>query len=122
MMSKCYSVYAMNTPASLLRDARRSAGLTQTSLAARLGTTQSAVARLETEGANPRVETLQRALSACNRELELNARPRRSSIDETLVARQLQMSPADRLRSFEHAYGETRRVALAGQRARGELA
>ena len=109
------------TPAVLIRDARRSAGLTQAALAARLGTTQSAVARLETEGANPRVETLARALSACDRELDLRARPVRSSIDETLVARQLRMSPADRLRAFEQAYAETRQIALAGRRAHGEL-
>jgi transcriptional regulator with XRE-family HTH domain len=110
------------TPADLIRTARLAEGLTQNELAARLGTTQSAVARLEANGANPRIETLARALSACGRELSLEARPHHSSIDETLVARQLRMSPAERLRSFDHAYAETRKIALAGRRARGELA
>ncbi len=110
------------SPDDLIRTARLAEGLTQDDLAKRLGTTQSAVARLEANGANPRVETLARALSACGRELSLEARPHQSSIDETLVARQLQMSPAERLRSFDHAYAETRKIAIAGRRARGELA
>lgn len=105
----------------MLRDARRAAGLTQAGLAARLGTTQSAIARLEADGANPRIETLARALRACGRELTLEARPHRSSIDETLVARQLEVPPGQRLLSFEHAYADVRKIALAGRRARGEL-
>lgn len=109
-------------PSTLMRDARRSAGLSQAALAARLGTTQSAVARLEADGANPRVETLTRALAACGRDLGLDARPRRSSIDETLVARQLRMSPGDRIKSFERSYANVREIALAGVRSRGELA
>lgn len=109
------------SPGDLIRNARRAHGLTQAELAERLGTTQSAVARLEANGSNPRVGTLARALSACGRELSLETRRTRSSIDETLVARQLRLSPADRLRSFEHAYAEARKIALAGRRARREL-
>lgn len=109
-------------PADLIRTARLAQGLTQNELAMRLGTTQSAVARLEADGANPRFETLVKALTACGRELSLETRPHRSSIDETLVARQLRMSPAARLRSFDNAYAETRKIAIAGRRARGELA
>jgi transcriptional regulator with XRE-family HTH domain len=109
------------TPDRLVRDARRAAGLTQAQLADRLGTTQSAIARLEAEGANPRISTLTRALDACDREILLEARPRRSSIDETLVAGRLRLTPEQRIKSFEHAYTETRKIALAGRRARGEL-
>lgn len=105
----------------LVRDARRNAGLTQAELAKRLGTTQSAIARLERNGANPRVDTLSRALDACGRELLLESRPHRSSIDETLVAGRLRLTPEQRIKSFERAYGETRKIALAGRRARGEL-
>jgi len=43
-----------------LAAARQAAGLTQTELAARLGTTQSAVARLERGSVSPTVETLRR--------------------------------------------------------------
>jgi uncharacterized protein len=112
----------IETPASLLRDARQNAGLSQAALAARLGTTQSAMARLETAGANPRVDTLNRALAACGRELRLDTQPRQSSIDETLVARQLRMSPGDRIKSFERTYANVREIALSGLRSRGELA
>jgi UDP-N-acetylglucosamine 1-carboxyvinyltransferase len=109
------------TPDRLIRDARHDAGLTQAELGDRLGTTQSAIARLEAEGANPRLGTLVRALDACGRELVLESRPYRSSIDETLVAGRLRLTPAQRIKSFERAYAETRKIALAGRRARGEL-
>jgi transcriptional regulator with XRE-family HTH domain len=106
----------------LLRDARRAAGLTQAELASRLGTTQSAIARLEREAANPRIETLDRALRACGRELSLAARPHKSSIDETLVAAHLRMPPGERLKSFERSYAEIRAFARAAAESRGELA
>jgi transcriptional regulator with XRE-family HTH domain len=105
-----------------LRNARRAAGLSQADLAKRLATTQSAIARLEREGANPRLDTLARALAACGQELELVARPARPSIDETLVAERLRLSPGERLESFERGYANIRGLALAGRRARGELA
>jgi len=111
-----------SSTASLIRDARRNAGLSQASLASRLGTTQSAIARLETQGTNPRIETLSRVLAACGRELQLDARPRRTSIDETLVAAHLRIPPGERLKAFEHSYAEVRAFALAGARSRGELA
>ncbi len=109
------------SPAELIRDARRGAGLTQAELASRLGTTQSAIARLEAEGANPRISTLTRALDACDRDVVLEARPRHSSIDATLVAGRLRLTPEQRIKSFELAYAETRQIALAGRRSRGEL-
>jgi UDP-N-acetylglucosamine 1-carboxyvinyltransferase len=109
------------TSDQLIRDARRSSGLTQAELAKRLGTTQSAIARLEAEGANPRLSTLTRVLEACDRDIVLESRPRRSSIDETLVAGRLRLTPEQRIKSFERAYAETRKIALAGRRSRGEL-
>jgi transcriptional regulator with XRE-family HTH domain len=111
----------MSRPAKLLRQARRAAGLTQAELAARLGTTQPAIARLESVQANPRIDTLARALRACDRELLLDARAQRSSIDETLVAAQLRIPPGQRLVRFDRAYADVRQLALAGRRARGEL-
>ncbi|HWC87643.1 MAG TPA: helix-turn-helix domain-containing protein [Solirubrobacteraceae bacterium] len=105
----------------LIRHARHEAGLTQAELAERLCTTQSAIARLEGDGANPRLSTVTRALDACGRDVVLESRPRRSSIDETLVAGRLRLTPEQRIKSFEHAYAETREIALAGRRARGEL-
>ena len=110
------------TAGAIVREARREAGLTQAALAARLGTTQSAVARLERDTASPRVETLRRALAACGSELELRARPRRSSIDETQLTERLRMPAAERIRSFERSYANVRDLALAAAQSRGELA
>jgi transcriptional regulator with XRE-family HTH domain len=109
-------------PGALIRSARKAAGLTQASLAARLGTTQSAVARLERDATSPRVETLRRVLAACGSELELTARRRSSSIDETQVVESLRVPPGDRITSFERSYANVREIALAGARSRGELA
>jgi uncharacterized protein len=57
--------------AELLREARRSAGLTQAELAHRARTSQAMVARYETGAASPTVRTLQRLLRAAGRDLEL---------------------------------------------------
>jgi len=112
----------MTLPDALIREARLAAGLTQSELARRLGTTQPAIARLESAQSNPRLATLARALSACGRQLRVEATPYRSSIDETLVAAQLRLTPAQRLARFESAYAGARALAAAGRRARGQLA
>lgn len=62
--------------ASLLREARRSADLTQSEVARRAGTAQSAVAAYESGERRPGLATLERLLAACDHELELVARPR----------------------------------------------
>jgi transcriptional regulator with XRE-family HTH domain len=107
---------------SVVREARTAAGLSQAALARLLGTTQPAIARLEADSANPRVRTLEQALRACGRELAIEAKPRNSSIDETLVAQMLRLSPGARLQLFERNYANVRQFALAGARSRGELA
>jgi transcriptional regulator with XRE-family HTH domain len=104
-------------PGSLIRETRKAAGLTQSELAARLRTTQSAIARLENSDANPRVDTLQRALLATGHELSLAARERKSSIDETLIKRNLRLTPAQRLAAFEAAYSDVRKLAGAAGKA-----
>ena len=106
----------------MLRTARVEARLSQSELAERLGVSQPAVARLESPEANPRLATLERALHGCGRRLKLSASAESPSIDATLVARNLALAPGDRVKSFERAYNEVRRIALAGRRARGELA
>src|SRR3712207_8441280 len=54
---------------SLVRDARRHRGLTQQQLAERLGTSQSAIARIEQGGQNLTLELLGRLSEALEREL-----------------------------------------------------
>jgi hypothetical protein len=85
-------------------------------------TSQPAVTRLETEGANPRVETLARALGACGHELVLDSRRAQSSIDETLVARMLRIPPGERIKSFERSYANMRRFVLQARSSLGAVA
>ena len=93
---------------SLLRAARGRANLTQAQLAARIGTTQSVVARLEREHADPRFTTLVRALGAAGFRLELVSEPAAApSVDEAQLAEQLAMTPAQRVAAFESLYRET---------------
>ena len=62
--------------ATLLRDARRMAALTQADLADRAGTVQSAVAAYENGARRPSLATLERLLGACDQDLDLIVRPR----------------------------------------------
>jgi transcriptional regulator with XRE-family HTH domain len=113
----------MKSAASIVREARTAAGLTQAELARRMGTTQSAVARLEARGANPRLKTLEAAVRATGRQLEIDAPEYpRGSIDASLTERQLLGTPAERLRGLERMYREACKLREAGQRARGTLA
>lgn len=112
----------MPSAASLIRDARRAAGLTQASLASRMGVPQSVIARLERPGSNPTWDTVSRALDACGQQISVQARTAPSSIDETLVAAHLRIPRSERMKSFEESYANVRELALAGARSRGELA
>jgi transcriptional regulator with XRE-family HTH domain len=109
-------------PGGLLADARRNAGLTQAELARTLAISQASVAQLEQPQANPRIATLERALRAAGAELIISARPRESSVDESLVRQQLALSPTQRLHDLEAIYREARELARAGEASRGELA
>jgi transcriptional regulator with XRE-family HTH domain len=71
--------------ATLIRQARRRANLTQTELAAKVATTQSAVARWERGASHPSVERLQSLVEACGLELQLGLTPRNE--DELAVLR-----------------------------------
>jgi transcriptional regulator with XRE-family HTH domain len=59
--------------------ARREAGLTQTELAARMGTSQSAVARLENGDLDARLSTLERYAAALGRTVDWQVRPSEES-------------------------------------------
>lgn len=54
-----------------LVQARAEAGLTQAELAIRLGTTQSAIARLESGGTSPSLATLRKYAAATGKRLEV---------------------------------------------------
>ena len=88
-----------STPATLLRRALQTAGLTQRALARRAGTAQSVVARIERGQTSPSWETLSRLLGAAGFELrtELGRRPARRSHMFADVARILSLSSEQRL-------------------------
>ncbi|MGI8887153.1 MAG: helix-turn-helix domain-containing protein [Gaiellaceae bacterium] len=62
---------------------RRELGLSQSQLAELTGTTQSAIARLESGGRPPRIDTLLRITSALDCELEVRLRPRTTRGERT---------------------------------------
>ena len=94
------------SPSLLLREARRSAGMTQVELAERLGVTQGAIAQLEQSGSNPTFARLDAALRATGNRLVLTIEDHQPNVDETLIARNLRISPAERLPAFEDAHRE----------------
>jgi transcriptional regulator with XRE-family HTH domain len=61
----------------LLRALRRDAGLSQRQLAERIGTTQSAIARLEAGRTEPKIATLTRLADALGCDLTLSVAGRR---------------------------------------------
>ena len=103
----------------LIRQARRRAGLTQAELAANAGTTQSAVARWESGGSSPSVETLQRIVEACGLELRYGLAPAEST-EWTLAQQNLSLDYGQRLDQLVRtlAFARDGRAALAkAQRA-----
>ncbi len=62
--------------AEQVADRRRELGLSQQELAELTGTTQSAIARLESGGRPPRIDTLLRIANALDTELTVELRPR----------------------------------------------
>lgn len=60
--------------AELVREERERAGMTQAELAARIGSTQPAIARLEAGGVTPNLTTLRRIAAALSLELVVKLR------------------------------------------------
>ena len=89
--------------------------MTQADLAERLSTTQSAIARWETGGAQPSLETLTRVARACELELRIGlAEPDPGEV--SLIERNLGLSPSERLDQLVR----TVRFIRAGQERLGQ--
>ncbi|HEX5713739.1 MAG TPA: helix-turn-helix transcriptional regulator [Solirubrobacterales bacterium] len=84
-------------PGELLKEARLRRGVSQELLAARAGTTQSAISRIESGRVSPSVDTLWELLYLLGEDLELSAGPRDSGIDATLNRNNLSFAPAHRV-------------------------
>jgi transcriptional regulator with XRE-family HTH domain len=102
----------MLAPGPFLKRARESSGLTQAELARRLDTTQSAIARLEASGANPRFDTFRQAVAATGHAIQIELEPSTyPGLDQTMIASNLRKTPRERLRYFAAAYRDLTRLA-----------
>jgi transcriptional regulator with XRE-family HTH domain len=94
----------MTTAATLLRQARTRAGLSQRALARLAGTAQSVIARIESGHTSPTWETFERLLDAANVDLSAQLEPRvvvgSHMLDE--VAGILRMTPEQRLQEVKN--------------------
>lgn len=102
----------------LIREARRRARLTQGELAGRLGTTQSAIARLETGGTEPSYERVVEAVRACGFDLLPRLLPADDS-DWSVASTNLSVDHDTRVRRHEAAlrFAEAGRLAMEDARA-----
>ena len=105
----------MSTGGQLIAEARRRAGLTQRELAARLGTSQPAVARWERGGAAPSVDRVIESLHACGFDLTLGVVPL-DDHDLSLARRCRRLGPDERLDQAVRVAG-LRGLASPGTRA-----
>jgi transcriptional regulator with XRE-family HTH domain len=107
----------MNTGA-WVRQLRARHRLSQAALAARVGTSQQALSRVESGSVSPSIETLARLAAAVGEELALEARAREIPFDPDQLAAAVSAPMAERLEralSWNRFAGE---VAAAGARAR----
>jgi len=88
------------SPAALVRNARRSAGLSQRDLARRAGTSQPAIVRYERGLATPSWETLERLAEGCGRRLTISSAIAPDPDDVQLAEALLERTPLERLRAL----------------------
>lgn len=88
------------SPGSLVRELRRSAGLSQRALARRAETSQPAIARYERGVATPSWETLQRLAAACGRWVKISTGVVPDPHDIELAETLLGLTPEERLQAL----------------------
>ena len=99
---------------TVVREARRRAGITQAELAERVGTTQSSIARLENGGTEASLARIDLLVRACGLDLVIELDEGRVDPDEWQQAlRNLAMTPDERLHSLLAAV----QFAAAGREA-----
>jgi transcriptional regulator with XRE-family HTH domain len=100
----------------LVREARKRAGLTQRGLAEKAGTTQSAIARLESGRTRPAFDDVLRLVRLCGFDLDIMLVERDDS-DWSQARRQLRLSPterAERMVEFGRKVRQTQRAVRDG--------
>lgn len=117
--------------AALVRRIRAQARLTQAELAARAGTAQPAIARLEAGRSSPSLATLENLAAAAGFDLELRLAPRASvdpviarygkDIDRTLLRRNLTLSVDQRIRELARLQEFDAEVRRAVREARRDM-
>jgi uncharacterized protein len=100
----------VDSPRTVIRQARLAAGLSQRALARRASTSQPAIARYERGVATPSWETLERLITACGRQLSLRAELAPDPHDVDLAERMLELTPRERLDSLTR-YARVRGMA-----------
>ena len=105
--------------ATLIRDARALAGLTQAEFARRAGTSQPAVVRYESGETSPSVATLERLLRAAGQRLELSAVPVATVHDASSARMRKLRAHRREILALARAHG-ARNVRIFGSVARGE--
>jgi transcriptional regulator with XRE-family HTH domain len=101
----------------LVREARKRARLTQAELADRAGTTQSAIARIETGDSAPSFDSVLRLVRLCGMDLDIMLVPRDES--DWIQARRLEpLSSEQRLRRHQRVLSQLLALRAAGARAR----
>lgn len=109
--------YCHMVSGDLIKEARLRAGLTQTQLGARLGKSQSIIARWERDDVSPSLETLRQVVRACGFDLTFFM----SKFDDsnvTIIDQHLRMTPAERFADLiaRVRFEEQRERMTTGQR------
>lgn len=121
-------MYSIRHAHRLVQEARQRAYLTQRDLAERMGTSQSAIAKLEQGGTNPTIETLERCAEAAGFALKVTLEPLpvsdpvvaryKQDVDRTLLRENLRKSVDERVRTLGEWQENGRALATAVRAAR----
>lgn len=98
---------------SIVKEARRRAGITQEELAARVGTTQSSIARLEAGVTSPALARVDALVRACGFSLTIELDGSIDPQEWARARRNLSLTPDERLTNAVNAA----RFVLAGRAA-----
>ena len=122
-------MYTIRSASRLVQEARQHAYLTQRDLAERVGTSQSAIAKLEQGGTNPTIGTLERCAAAAGFALRIELVPLatrdpvveryKQDVDRTLLRANLRKPIDERLRTlseWQNVGRELRRATRAARR------